>query len=210
MVRVSPAFRSVALFSLLLLFCSGVALFLPHLEVRTEQPLPLLRLHVVAPSDDAADQALKLKVRDAILALLDPQMAECSSMEASREKVMAALPDIQRVAEAQIRAEGYTYTVQPEIGRFFFPKKVYGTLTAPAGEYDALRVVIGSGQGANWWCVLYPPLCLSDRTGVAVTSGLPEAPLPPVAPAVDGASAPHGEGRWEVRSKVWELMTAAP
>lgn len=193
-MRFSPVFRLLTLLSSLLILCVGVAFYLPHLEARTNSPMPLLRLHVVAQSDDPTDQALKLKVRDEILTLIDPLLADCQSVEESRQAVIGHLDEIRRVAESRIRAEGYTYTAYPEVGRFHFPKKVYGNLTAPAGEYEALRVVIGEGQGANWWCVLYPPLCLSDRTGATSTVKLAD-------------SIPAGEKpKVEIRSKLWDWI----
>ncbi|MBM7867759.1 stage II sporulation protein R [Heliobacterium gestii] len=203
----SPAFRLLTLFTLLLACCGGVAFYLPHLEAREASPLPLLRLHVVAPSDDPADQALKLKVRDAILAYVDPLLADCHSVEESRERVQEHLDEIQTRAAAVIREAGYDYAVTPEVGRFHFPAKVYGHLKAPAGEYEALRVVIGTGQGANWWCVLYPPLCLSDRTG-AVAAESPSTVK--AVNAIESVSPQDGEtsGKLavEVRSKLWDMI----
>ncbi|MZP29650.1 stage II sporulation protein R [Heliobacterium undosum] len=201
----SPAFRLLTLFTLLVAFCGGVASYLPHLEAHEASPLPLLRLHVVAPSDDPADQALKLKVRDEILAYVDPLLADCHSVEESRERVQAHLDEIQNRAASVITQAGYDYIVTPEVGRFHFPAKVYGHLKAPAGEYEALRVVIGGGQGANWWCVLYPPLCLSDRTGAVASENT--AANPPAINTIESVSPNGGEPNIEVRSKLWDMVT---
>ncbi|WP_170292096.1 stage II sporulation protein R [Heliobacterium mobile] len=198
--RFSPAFQVLTFSTLLIILLGGVAFYLPHLEARTTSPLPLLRLHVIAPSDDPADQALKLKVRDEILAYVDPLLADCHSVEESREVVLQHLDEIQKKAEERVQQEGYNYSVAPQVGRFQFPKKVYGHLVAPAGEYEALRVVIGEGKGANWWCVLYPPLCLSDRTGAQVT--VPAA-------TVENSTVNEGQPEManvEIRSKLWDWI----
>lgn len=131
----------------------------------------LLRLHVIANSDDPADQELKLKVKDRIV---EEIRNEISGM-ASKEQVIAFINDnkyrIEQIAREQIIAWGKDYDVKIETGNFVFPTKLYGNLALPAGKYDALEVVIGKGKGANWWCVMFPPLCFVDsNSSVAFAS----------------------------------------
>ena len=109
------------------------------------------RLHIVANSDNAADQTLKLQVRDAVVAYL------------TRAVVMENIPQLEALA-AGITAD-FGYGAYAEVGHFDFPAKRYGQVYMPAGEYPALRLVLGEGVGHNWWCVLYPPLCFVDECG---------------------------------------------
>ncbi|WP_170270171.1 stage II sporulation protein R [Heliorestis acidaminivorans] len=199
--QLAPTFRLLTLSFTLLVFCLSVAFYLPYIEARTEDPLPLLRLHVVAESNEQHDQALKLKVRDDIIAYIDPLLAQSQSVEEAREKVESQLEEINRLAVQRIQAEGYSYTTKAEVGRFHFPKKVYGHLTAPAGEYEALRITIGTGQGENWWCVLYPPLCLSDRTGSQKTEKVKT-----VENQSDLSTTSTEVKTVEVRSKIWDWI----
>ncbi len=129
----------------------------------------VVRLHVVANSDSAADQALKRAVRDAILEEVTPLFEGAQTRAEALAAVAVALPRIERVAAATVRDQGRTYQVRAEVGRFRFPGKAYGLVYLPAGEYDALRVVIGEGRGANWWCILFPPMCFLDwSTGIVL------------------------------------------
>jgi stage II sporulation protein R len=133
----------------------------------------VIRLHVVANSDSDGDQALKRAVRDAILAEVTPLFKEATSPEEARAAIALATPRIEQVAAATIAAHGYAYRVRAELGRFAFPGKSYGAFYLPAGEYTALRVAIGKAEGANWWCVLFPPLCFADWTSGVVLEPKP-------------------------------------
>ncbi|MFZ5827070.1 MAG: stage II sporulation protein R [Bacillota bacterium] len=119
----------------------------------------LIRVHVIANSDSAEDQALKLKVRDAVLAELAPRLAGAESVTEAEAVIAEALPALERVAGRVVDEQSFAYQVRAELGRFAFPGKSYGDLYLPAGEYKALRVVIGEGQGANFWCLVYPSYC---------------------------------------------------
>ena len=118
----------------------------------------LIRLHVVAASDDEYEQALKLRVRDAVLSYLDAAMSDADSVETARSRIEGSLDGIR--AAALNAAEGRTVRVTLE--REHFPTKDYGGFSLPAGRYEALRVVLGEGRGHNWWCVVFPPVCLSS------------------------------------------------
>jgi len=129
----------------------------------------LIRLHVVANSDKPGDQEVKLEVRDAILkATGDLFSGDLFAANPPAEAALAVkenLPLFKRVAENVLRASGYDYLVNVEFGTFAFPERAYGPLVLPVGDYEALRVVLGDGKGANWWCILFPPLCYLDVVG---------------------------------------------
>lgn len=125
-------------------------------------PDNLLRLHVIANSDSEEDQALKLKVRDDILAATRELFRGVTTREEAIRLVSENLELIEEVAKERIMAEGKDYSVTACLGKFEFPDRTYGGIEVPAGAYDAVRVVIGTGAGANWWCILFPPLCLID------------------------------------------------
>ncbi len=117
----------------------------------------VVRLHVVAASDEAYEQAIKLKVRDAVNTLLAPRLALCGSREEAEAVLARSLPDIEETARAV-----YGGIVSVSLGRELFPTRVYETFALPAGEYESLRVTLGAGEGHNWWCVVFPPLCGQD------------------------------------------------
>ena len=117
----------------------------------------LIRLHVIAVSDAAEEQALKLRVRDAVLAYLTPRMAGVENREEARERLSGDMEGIR--AAAVSAAEGRAVTVS--LGRERYPLRQYEGFCLPAGEYESLRVVLGEGRGQNWWCIVFPPLCLA-------------------------------------------------
>lgn len=117
----------------------------------------LVRLHVVAVSDDAEEQAIKLRVRDSVLAYLEPRLEGVRDAAGARELIGSELDGIRSAAETA--AEGREVSVT--LGREYYPTRDYGTFALPAGSYESLRVVLGEGRGHNWWCVVFPPLCLS-------------------------------------------------
>lgn len=118
----------------------------------------VLRLHILADSDSDRDQQLKLTVRDALLTsgVLEGADSLAEAEAIAEEK----LPEIERIAETVLREQGCKLPVTAELADVDFDKRVYGDITMPAGTYRALRVKIGSAQGHNWWCVMYPPLCI--------------------------------------------------
>lgn len=165
----------------------------------------LLRFHVLANSDSEADQQLKYKVRDAVLEYLAVKMKEVTSRQEAEVIIADSLPDIERIAAAQIQAAGRSYQVAAQLGQFGFPTRSYGQLTLPAGEYTALRVVIGRGEGTNWWCVLFPPLCFVNISSNLVAE--PAWELPAAQPVFAPEQQPDlPEEVPQVRLKVWEFM----
>lgn len=118
----------------------------------------VLRLHILADSDDPRDQKLKLEVRDALLK--SDIFDEAESLADAEKIAQQSIPQIESIARDVLRERGCTDSVTAELADVEFDERVYGDITMPAGEYRALRVKIGSAQGHNWWCVMYPPLCL--------------------------------------------------
>ena len=120
----------------------------------------VLRLHILANSNESFDQELKLKVRDRLL--METEDIFKNSQEKSSAKNLAEknIKNIVSICEDEVRKNGYSYSVTAKVGKSFFPTKTYGKFVFPAGSYDALKIEIGKGEGKNWWCVLFPQLCL--------------------------------------------------
>ena len=128
----------------------------------------VLRFHVLANSDSDEDQALKLKVRDAVLAFLEETMPETEDAAEPTAWMRANIDAIEKVSRETVAAEGAEYPVSAAVTTCWFPDKSYGDVTFPAGNYEALRIEIGAAEGHNWWCVLYPGLCFLDTTNAVV------------------------------------------
>ena len=135
----------------------------------------MIRLHVIANSDSDADQTLKLCVRDAVLCRAEEILRQSADMTEARARLRDSLPDIGDAAAQELAAQGSGYAVSVSLEDTEFPRKTYDGFALPAGEYLALRVVIGAGEGRNWWCVVYPPLCTAaacELEGVALEGGM--------------------------------------
>lgn len=122
----------------------------------------VLRFHVLANSDSETDQELKYAVRDRVGIMMAEKLQNVDSLEESTEVVTENLQEIEDCAAQVITAQGYDYPVHASLETCEFPEKSYGTYTFPPGTYEALRVVIGAGEGHNWWCVMYPNLCFAN------------------------------------------------
>ena len=129
----------------------------------------LVRLHVIAASDEAEEQALKLRVRDAVLAWLRPRLAGAGSAAEAEEILLRELPGIREAALAASEGRPVTVSLGPED----YPLRRYGGFSLPAGRYESLRVVLGDGKGHNWWCVIFPTLCLDAAETGALREQLP-------------------------------------
>lgn len=127
----------------------------------------IFRLHILANSDSDEDQALKLKVRDAIIEYMKQLTNDIEDKQSVINLSQAHINDFKNIAKQVIEENGYSYDVTIEIGNFYFPTKYYGNISLPAGNYDALKIEIGDAKGQNWWCSLFPPLCF-----VSITSGV--------------------------------------
>ena len=142
-----------------MLLGAATAKAVPAADVPVED---YIRLHVLAEDDGEAAQALKLQVRDACLAAARALLKDCEGPEEAWRVLNDSLPLVALAARLRARVCGYGGEVTAETGVYEFPDRRYGAIDVPAGEYRALRVVIGPGEGRNWWCVLYPTLCLDE------------------------------------------------
>lgn len=134
--------------------CAGVGIYyINHLP--NEHP-GIIRLHVIANSDAEEDQELKLKVRDEIIRFMEGQ----ESLGDARSYINDNIDSIEAISERVIEENGYDYPARAKLGVTFIPEKSYEDLTLPAGNYEALNITLGRGDGQNWWCVIFPQLCL--------------------------------------------------
>ena len=153
----------------------GLAVFLASggLALRAQSQLAerVVRLHVLANSDGQEDQALKLLVRDRVLARATELLTQARDRTEAEALLRGQVLELERVAAEEIRANGYDYAVTIELEDTVFPTREYEGFSLPAGKYLALRAIIGAGEGQNWWCVVFPPLC------AAASAEVPEAAL---------------------------------
>ena len=140
------------------------------LHTQDELADKVVRLHVLANSDSEEDQALKLQVRDAVLDRAEDLLAQPSSRAEAEGKLRGQLLEFERLAEAVVREAGYDYEVTAELTDTEFPTREYEDFTLPAGEYLALRILIGDAAGRNWWCVVFPPLCTAASADVPASA----------------------------------------
>lgn len=128
----------------------------------------LIRFHVIANSDSDEDQKLKLKIKDKVIDYLYPFLSNSQSLDESRQIIKNNMEKVREIAEQVIKENNYDYGVKVQLSRENFPDKSYGNITLPQGNYEAFRIIIGSGQGRNWWCVMFPPLCFVDESKAQV------------------------------------------
>jgi len=139
------------------LFAGSIGAFAADCETIREETL---RLHILAHSDNEEDQALKLLVRDRILDTFGKEFERPNSLTGAKESAKKRLEEIKTVASDEVKRNGFDYKVNAELVNMYFTTRQYEDFTLPAGMYDAVRITIGEAEGKNWWCVLYPPLCL--------------------------------------------------
>lgn len=125
----------------------------------SSEAAPILRFHVRAQSNSEVDQAVKLKVRDKVLSYLDGELADVDSFEKAKKEIEKRKPEIKKIADEVLKENGFDYTATVRVGNEYFPTRMYGETVVESGYYDAVIIELGSGEGDNWWCVLYPPLC---------------------------------------------------
>ncbi len=160
---------------IILSFGTILNLYIPKTEAMAKDsvviPAEAIRLRILANSDHAQDQEIKRKVRDAVNEQITLWVQELTSLEKAKAVLTSKLPEVQDIAEKVVAEQGSSQSVKVEFGKVQFPTKLYGEFLYPAGEYQAILITLGEGTGANWWCVLYPPLCFLDfSNGVAVQS----------------------------------------
>ena len=161
----------------------------------------MIRLHVIANSDEEEDQTLKLQVRDAILKEAEDLLQEAESREEAEEALRSALPELERTAQRTMEEEGYGYSAAASLSWEWYPTRYYETFTLPAGKYLSLRLTLGEGAGRNWWCVVFPPLCAAASAEELdpETTGLTESETELITEA---------SGEYQVRFKTLELLSA--
>ncbi len=164
--------RTLRIVELALLLGTAVFLLTGAWALNTQRDLAdrVVRLHVLANSDSEEDQALKLLVRDAVLERATALLEQTESRAEAEALLRESLPELETIAEETVRANGYSYAVTAELEDTSFPTKEYDGFSLPAGEYLALRILIGEGAGQNWWCVVFPPLCTAASADVPETA----------------------------------------
>lgn len=183
-------------------------------------PANVIRLHIPANSDGRLDQEIKEEVRDALMTKFGEQMEGALDSEEAEKILLHALPEIAEMAETCLSNHNLKYGAEASIETLYFPEKTYDlsngkTLYLPAGYYKALQVKLGEGQGKNWWCVMYPPLCYSDLVQRGVVPGVPasmqgvlkEVQGQPGLVVIDESKAE--EVRVEVRSLILDAIKAS-
>ncbi|MDD3652683.1 MAG: stage II sporulation protein R [Desulfotomaculaceae bacterium] len=162
----------------------------------------LIRLHIVANSDREIDQELKRKVRDEIIRGITADFREAENIDTARVIALSRLDTIREITRRAITMEGKDYPVEVNFGKYSFPTKHYGSFVLPAGDYESVQVVIGSGSGANWWCVLFPPLCFIDMSKEVLISPIDDAN------AADKASVDN-ENYYTTENKITSVVVQA-
>ncbi|MED3993378.1 stage II sporulation protein R [Peribacillus frigoritolerans] len=163
------------IYLLILTIGTIVSIYMPKAEMVGAEdtkviPDEAIRLRILANSDAEEDQAVKRLIRDKVNEDITKWVAELTSLDEARDVITSHLPDIQAKAEAVIKEQGLEQSVKVDFGQAEFPTKLYGQYLYPAGEYEAVIITLGEGDGANWWCVLFPPLCFLDfSNGTAVS-----------------------------------------
>ena len=141
-----------------MLICTALYGYRVHTEQRQIADR-LVRLHIVANSDTAQDQDLKLQVRDALLPEISALTARCGNRKEAEAVLQQHLPELTALAQRVLRQTGSEQTVTARLSTELFPRREYETFSLPAGSYRTLRITLGEGQGHNWWCVAFPALC---------------------------------------------------
>ncbi|MGN1346749.1 MAG: stage II sporulation protein R [Eubacteriales bacterium] len=182
----------------------AAACFLAVMPVSGEHHIytDVLRLHVIAESDSEEDQALKLQVRDAVLTCVSDAVAACTSFDEAYAVVMAMQDEIRDAALACVRANGSDCCVTVTLAPEKYPRRDYGAACLPAGVYSSLKVTLGSGAGKNWWCVLFPTVCLRFAASGASEDAYLAAGFTPEEYRVI-----TGEGKWKVKFRILEILS---
>ncbi len=123
-----------------------------------------IRLHILAPTDSDADQKLKLEIRDELLKKYGSELKAFKDIDSAKGKISELLPEIEAFLKNEVRRRGYDYSVAVTLTEEWYETREYESFQLPEGRYCSLRVIIGKGEGKNWWCVMFPPLCLDIAT----------------------------------------------
>ncbi len=162
----------------------------------------VLRLHVIAQSDSEADQELKLKVRDRVLETVSAKVDSCTDIKEACAAVSGAREEIQSAAEECVTENGFDYPVKVELVRESYPRRDYGGAVMPAGEYNSLKVIIGDGEGHNWWCVLFPSICTRFAEDAGEDEYIAAGFTPEEYRIITGES-----GGWKIKFRLLEILS---
>lgn len=172
----------------------------------------VIRFHVVANSDSLVDQTVKYKVRDYVLNNLQSVLCGVDSIDRARELIKENLDYISILSQEKVEQSGMYYPVRVEIGKYEFPVKSYGGVIYPAGQYEALRIILGEGVGQNWWCVLFPPLCFVNGSSGPVADdytwpGKKQNISPVLAPSEKNVYKNDSSSATKIRFRLWEIWS---
>lgn len=188
--------NSLVICALIPAFIWGILLISDRQKLNDE----LIRLHVVANSDSAEDQAIKLQVRDAVITGIQEDLQHVANMEEAKAYLQENLPKIQQIANKTLSSVGFDGEAVVTLCKETFDTRYYDTFSLPAGVYESLRIIIGEGEGKNWWCVAFPALCLPATAegfeDTAVGSGFSERLSETLA----------GEEKYEIRFFLLDVM----
>ncbi len=182
----------VPIFLLLLIISAYIT---PFIETSERISDDVFRLHILANSDNENDQALKLKVRDAVLEQGQNVFTQCSSLDEIIYSCENNIDLFRNTAEACIRQNGYDYAVNAYVDKEYFNTREYEEITLPSGIYNALKIEIGEAKGRNWWCVMFPAICLPAVSESEMTEVLDEEEMELI----------HSGSKFEVRFKIVEI-----
>ncbi len=183
--------RAALVIGLVVCMCTSVVKFEAScMDIRDN----VLRLHILANSDSQSDQQLKLKVRDAVINESETDFDRCTDLEDALNKAEASIDSIKDTAQRVIAENGYDYSVEVAVGTEFFNTRVYDELTLPAGFYKSLIIKIGDAKGKNWWCVMYPSICVGTATKNDFESAVGD----------DGAEIAENPIKYQVKFKIVE------
>ncbi|MCM3786062.1 stage II sporulation protein R [Neobacillus mesonae] len=169
-------------------------------------PQESIRLRILANSDMPGDQLVKREIRDAVVTQMNewvPELSDPESLDEARGMVSEHIPQIKELVGDELAARGLDYAYDVELAVVPFPTKMYGKLIYPAGDYEAVRITLGKGEGQNWWCVLFPPLCFVGGSNGDLADNDPSSEQTTETAAADGTSEP------EVRFFLWDLLVKA-
>ncbi len=163
--------KTSILLTISLLFCTLILAVFP-LSGEEKIYEDVIRLHILANSDEEEDQAHKLAIRDEILKNYGSSLTNCTTKEEAEDTLAPLLQDIERTAQEVLTSRGTTQDVRVTLTEEWYPTREYDTFSLPSGTYLSLRVLVGQAQGQNWWCVMYPPMCLGVATDGEVPLGI--------------------------------------
>lgn len=186
---------------IVLLIIVALALIAMQIDIsRQIDSSALIRIHVLGNSNSDADQALKLDVKDAVVSYLTPLLEVSQTLDESRTIIQNNIPQIVQIAKDTLSQQGCAHTVTLQYGDFDFPLRHYSGFSLPAGNYEALRILIGEAKGRNWWCVLFPPLCFTDSNVQSTTA---ETAVAPSCKYTDSLPKQHIIIKWRGK-ELWE------